>query len=71
LDPNDALPRTLVAIDLNLSRILDLTVGAIRKSLGVSATRMRGDDWRKLNNAARNRSRKQSGAPRMQSVWRG
>jgi RES domain-containing protein len=49
LDPTDALPRTIVAVDIKLSRVLDLTDGKVRKKLGVSATRMRGDDWRTLN----------------------
>jgi RES domain-containing protein len=49
LDPADALPRTIVAVDVRLAKVLDLTDGVVRKSLGVSATRMRGDDWRKLN----------------------
>jgi RES domain-containing protein len=46
LDPADALPRTIVSIDVRLSSILDLTDGIVRKSLRVSATRMRSDDWR-------------------------
>jgi RES domain-containing protein len=49
LDPADALPRTIVTVDVKLAKVLDLTDGAIRKTLGVSATRMRGDDWRKLS----------------------
>ncbi len=49
LDPADALPRTIVAVDVRLAAVLDLTDGMVRKTLGVSATRMRGDDWRKLN----------------------
>jgi RES domain-containing protein len=49
LDPADALPRTIVAVDVKLAKVLDLTDGMVRKTLGVSATRMRGDDWRKLN----------------------
>jgi RES domain-containing protein len=49
LDPADALPRTMVAVNTRLSNVIDLTLGTTRKLLGVSATRMRGDDWRKLN----------------------
>jgi RES domain-containing protein len=48
-DPADALPRMLVAVDVNLAMVLDLTDGKVRKSLGVSATRMRCDDWRRSN----------------------
>lgn len=49
LDPVDALPRTIVAVDLKFGKVLDLTDGTIRKAIGISATRMRGDDWRKSN----------------------
>jgi RES domain-containing protein len=49
LDPADALPRTIVAVDVKFAKVLDLTDGMVRKTLGVSATRMRSDDWRKLN----------------------
>ena len=44
-------PGTLVAVDVKLDKILDLTDGAIRKSIGVSATRMQGDDWPKVEPA--------------------
>jgi RES domain-containing protein len=49
LDPADALPRVIVAVNLKLAKVLDLTNGMIRKSLAVSATKMRDDDWRALN----------------------
>lgn len=49
LDPANALPRTIVAVDVRLGKVLDLTDGAVRKSLGVSATRLRNDDWREEN----------------------
>lgn len=49
LNPADALPRTIVAVDVRLAKIVDLTDGVIRQSLAVSADRMRSDDWRKLN----------------------
>jgi RES domain-containing protein len=49
LDVADALPRTLVAIDVKLHRMLDLTDGATRNSLKVSEKRMTDDDWRKFN----------------------
>ena len=45
VDPADALPRTLVAVDIRLSSVLDLTNGMIRKT----GTRMRNDDWRAWN----------------------
>lgn len=49
LDPVDALPRVLVAVDVRLAKVVDLTDGVARKALGVSASRMRNDDWRALN----------------------
>jgi RES domain-containing protein len=49
LDPDDALPRMIVAADVRFAQVLDLTAGLVRKALGVSATRMRADDWRSLN----------------------
>lgn len=49
LDPADALPRVIVAVNIRLARVLDLTDGVIRKSLAVSGTKMRNDDWRTLN----------------------
>jgi RES domain-containing protein len=55
-DPADAWPRTLVAIDIKLARVLDLTAGPVRQALAVSATRMRGDDWRALNRRRREES---------------
>jgi RES domain-containing protein len=48
-DTANALPLTLVAADVQLKKVLDLTGGHIRQALQVSATRMRSDDWRKLN----------------------
>jgi len=52
-DPADALPRTLVAIDIKLQSILDLSDGAIRKSLGLTLKAMRDDPWREENVAGR------------------
>ncbi len=49
LDPSDALPRVLIAIDLNFCKILDLHNPQVHKRLGVSTTRMRADDWRRAN----------------------
>jgi len=39
----------MVAVAVRLAAVLDLTEGAVRRSLGVSATRMRNDDWRAKN----------------------
>jgi len=49
LDANNALPRTIVAIDVRLKLVLDLTDGSIRQFLKVAERRMVGDDWRKTN----------------------
>ena len=49
LDPADAMPRTIVAIDVKIATVLDLTDPVIRKCIGLSITRMRRDDWRLLN----------------------
>jgi RES domain-containing protein len=49
LDPADALPRTIVAIDVKLAKVLDFTDGNLRRIMGISAARMRKDDWRALN----------------------
>lgn len=38
-----------MAVDVKLAKVLDLTDGMVRRTLGISATRMRGDNWRKLN----------------------
>jgi RES domain-containing protein len=48
-DVVDALPRTIVAVDVKLAMVLDMTDGLVRKGVGVSAIRMRGDDWRGAN----------------------
>jgi RES domain-containing protein len=49
LDPADALPRVLIAVDVKLLKVLDLTEDVVRKAIGVSATKMRRDDWRAYN----------------------
>jgi RES domain-containing protein len=48
-DVADTWPRMVVAIDVELQNVLDLTDGSIRQSLRVSEQRMTEDDWRKLN----------------------
>jgi RES domain-containing protein len=44
---SDALPCTLVGLEVQLKTVLDLTDGEVRKALGVSETRMLDDAWRK------------------------
>ncbi len=41
-------PRLLVAIDLSLGALLDLTSPVSRERLGVSAEDLNAEDWRKL-----------------------
>lgn len=40
-----AMPRMFKAITVKLSRVVDLTDGAVRQSLRVSLDRMVGDEW--------------------------
>ena len=70
LDPTDALPRMIVAVDVRLARVLDLTDGTVRKTLGVSATRMRGNDWRKLNRRGTESLCRRSGGLGTKVAWR-
>ena len=44
---SDALPCTLVGLEVHLQNVLDLTRGEVRKSMAVSDARMVGDEWRK------------------------
>jgi len=41
----DAMPRTLNAVSVSLSRVLDLTAGAVRRHLVVSHARMLAEEW--------------------------
>ena len=41
-----SMPRTFVAVEVELSDVLDLTDGKIRQSLGISIERMTKADWR-------------------------
>ncbi len=41
-------PRLLVAIEVRLERVLDLTRPEIRRSLGVTLAELAAEDWRKL-----------------------
>jgi RES domain-containing protein len=41
-------PRLIVALDVELSRVIDLTVDATLKILGVSDEELRREDWRKV-----------------------
>jgi RES domain-containing protein len=44
-------PRLLVAIELKLGGVLDLTDAAIRRKLGVTLKEIRLEDWRKIQDA--------------------
>jgi RES domain-containing protein len=41
-------PRLLVAIQANLSRVLDLTNAGLRRTLDLTLTELAAEDWRKL-----------------------
>jgi RES domain-containing protein len=44
--PQSAMPRTFVALHVQLSAVIDLTAGAVRQRLRVSEQRMLEADWR-------------------------
>ena len=46
LPVHSAMPRTFVAIEFSLSKVLDLTDGSVRQALRVSDKRMLKCDWR-------------------------
>src|SRR6266404_4366950 len=41
-------PRLIVAVDVELSRVIDLTVDKTLETLGVSEKELRDEDWRKI-----------------------
>jgi RES domain-containing protein len=43
-----AMPRVLVALEAKLERVLDIRDGHVRRTLGVSESRMLGEPWREL-----------------------
>lgn len=49
----DAMPRVLVAVELDLAAVADLSDGRSRRTLRVSRRRMRGEPWRSLQGAGR------------------
>ena len=44
---HSTMPRVFVAIEFKLLAVLDLTDGGVRKSLGISESRMLNCDWRR------------------------
>jgi RES domain-containing protein len=46
-DVGEALPRTLVAFDVKLSKVLNLTDKNIIEALGISETALKDTDWQK------------------------
>lgn len=44
---HNAMPRTFVAVEVNLQRVIDIREGAVRRRLQVSLHRMLDIDWRK------------------------
>lgn len=51
--PQSAMPRTFVALEVQLARVIDLTAGAVRQRLRVSEQRMLEADWRREMAAGR------------------
>jgi RES domain-containing protein len=49
----EALPRVMVALDVRLVRVLDLTDPGLRRSLRISVARLLAVDWRAEQNAGR------------------
>jgi RES domain-containing protein len=43
-----ATPRLLVALELALHAVLDLTLGSVRERLGITLEELRAEDWRKV-----------------------
>src|SRR5581483_8828324 len=48
-----AMPRVLVAVQARLRQVLNLTDGAARRALGVSAERMLNEPWREMQKRGR------------------
>jgi RES domain-containing protein len=48
-----ATPRLLVAIELALQAVLDLTRASIRERLGITSNELRTEDWRKVQEEGR------------------
>ena len=46
-------PRLLVAIEAQLTRVLDLTSPATRRAMGMALIELRAEDWRKLSAAGK------------------
>ena len=55
-------------MEIDLASVLDLTEGAVRRSLGVSEKRLLECDWRAEGRPARRHLRKMSA---LESAWRG
>jgi RES domain-containing protein len=47
----ERMPLVMVAVDVELARLLDLTSSAVRKALRVSQSRMVGEDWEAMQRA--------------------
>lgn len=46
-------PRLLVAIEVRLTHVLDLTNPALRRTMGITLSELTAEDWRKLQAAGR------------------
>jgi RES domain-containing protein len=49
----DAMPRTMQAIDITLHKVFDLTNPAIQRKLRIPWKQMPAEDWRKLQDAGK------------------
>ena len=49
----EALPRVMVALDARPGRVLDLTAAPVRRAMGLSVTRLLGEDWRREQDRGR------------------
>ncbi|MHC4445088.1 MAG: RES family NAD+ phosphorylase [Planctomycetota bacterium] len=49
----EAMPRILVAMEIKLKRVLDLSDGEVRNRLRISLDRMMSEDWRKIQDSDR------------------
>jgi RES domain-containing protein len=67
----DAMPRTFVAINVSLHKVLDLRDGAVRRRLHISETRILAVDWRKEIKAGNEPITQRRGRAAHSGKWEG
>jgi RES domain-containing protein len=67
----DALPRIMAAVRVELQHVLDLTDASIRKTLRVSVAELVNDDWHKLNRKGQEALTQAIGRLAWQAEWEG